>query len=121
VAVIAWSDVTAIAGELSTVTSLAQTIILGWVNTTLDVGFFAGGEDSPKLKLTRIYLAAHLGSLGPHVGVLTGEKEDDLEQSYTLPPIPPYGDPFWYRSSYGAAYQMMVNSTAARLPFVAGS
>lgn len=119
-AAITWSDVTALAGELSNVSPTAQTIILNWVNTALDVSFFAGGETSSKLKLTRIYLAAHLGSLGPRVGIVTSESEDDLSIGYTIPPIPPGGDPFWFRTGYGEAYQMMVNTTAARLPFISG-
>lgn len=58
---IAWTDVTAFAAGLSAVDVLAQTDILAHVNVVLDVEMF-GGEDAPKTRLARIYLAAHMGS-----------------------------------------------------------
>ncbi len=113
---IAWTDVVDIAAELATVAIGAQTMILAHVNTTLVVKLF-GGEESPKLKLTRCYLAAHLGTLGPRVGIVTSESELDLAIGYTIPPLPPGDDPFWARTAYGLAYRSMVRSTAARVPF----
>lgn len=116
-----WTDVVSLAPELTKVSNAGQGTILAYVNTALDVCQFGKlGEDSPKLKLARIYLAAHLGSLGPHEGILTSEKEDDLEMGWTLPPIPPFGDPFWYRTAYGSAYDALIRTTTARLPFVVG-
>lgn len=118
-AAIVWSDVTDIAAQLATVAAGAQTMILEFVNTeAIDIRLFKLGEDSKKLKLMRVYLAAHLGSLAPRVGIITSESELDLSIGYTIPPLPPGGDPFWFLSSYGQAYSAMVNSTPARLPFV---
>lgn len=61
-AAITWSQVVLLAPELETLPSGTQDLILDYVNQTLPVGPW-GGEDGPKIKLGRIYLAAHMGSL----------------------------------------------------------
>lgn len=61
-AAITWSQVVLIAPELETLPSGAQDLILDYVNQALPVGPW-GGEDGPKIKLGRVYLAAHLGTL----------------------------------------------------------
>lgn len=123
-AAILWSDVTAIAAELASASPLKQSIILDYVNNELDPLAFGTdattGEASNRMKMARIYMAAHLASLGPHTAILTQEKEGDLEQMYTLPPIPMGDDPFWERTAYGAAYQSLIKRSHARLPFVIG-
>jgi len=121
VAAIVWADVTAIAPELVSIKPAAQGIILAEVNTALDVTVFGKlGEDSPKLKLARIYLAAHLASVGPVLGIVSKEVEGGLEIDYMLPPIPVGDDPFYYRTGYGAGYRSIIRSTRARLPYVPG-
>lgn len=59
---ITWSDVTNHYASLSTVASGAQDDILAYVNDALSASVF-GGEDNPKYKLARIYMAAHMGEL----------------------------------------------------------
>lgn len=61
-AAITWSQVELLASELSAVDAGAQALILEYVNTGLNVAVW-GGEESVKLKLARIYLAAHMGAL----------------------------------------------------------
>lgn len=60
---IVWADVVAFAPTLSTVDAGAQADVLGYVNIVLAVAQF-DGEDGPTTRLARIYLAAHMGSLG---------------------------------------------------------
>lgn len=62
-AAITWANVTDFAPTLSTVAADAQTAILAYVNTLLAVDEF-DGESGPTTRLARIYLAAHLGTVG---------------------------------------------------------
>lgn len=59
---IIWTDVVDFAASQSAVPVGAQNLILAYVNSALDVGAF-GGETSDRLKLVRVLLAAHLGTL----------------------------------------------------------
>lgn len=61
-AAILWSDVVDFAASQASVPVGAQTLILEYVNTSVDPTTF-GGEDSTNLKLARVLLAAHLGTL----------------------------------------------------------
>ncbi len=115
---IAWSDVTAFASELSTVDSGAQTDILAYVNDTLSPKAF-GGEASPKLRLARIYLAAHVGTLSQSggsakAGALTSETADDISRTYAAGVIANPSD--WNSTSYGQLYAAIVRTSRARLP-----
>lgn len=84
---IAWSDVTAFASTLSTVSATAQTKILAYVNERFDVSEL-GGEDSPDLYLARVFLAAHLASAttvnGDVAGPVTAEAAGGLSRSYAV-------------------------------------
>lgn len=88
-AAIVWDDVVDIAAELSAVGADARTKILAFVNGALDTTLFDGGEDSDRLHLARIYLAAHFGSgalpgsgsSGPP-GTVTSESAGGLSRSY---------------------------------------
>lgn len=61
---ITWTDVTNHFASLAApaVSVDAQTDILADVNANLSASVF-GGEDNPKYKLARIYMAAHMGEL----------------------------------------------------------
>ncbi len=59
---ITWTHVTDHAPGLTGVSGAAQIDILDLVNNLLEVDLF-GGEDATKLKLARVYLAAHMGQL----------------------------------------------------------
>jgi hypothetical protein len=67
-AAIEWADVVGIAGNLANVSALGQAAILAYVNDALEPGNF-GGEESPKLYLARILLAAHFGELNRRASV----------------------------------------------------
>lgn len=82
---IIWSDVTAFAPELAAVAAGAQTDLLAYVNgdgVAVDV---FGGEDSPTTRLARIYLAAHVatvGRFGAGAGPLTSHSAGGLSRSF---------------------------------------
>lgn len=58
-AAIVWGDVEAFDSTLASVDAAAQTDILAHVNTALEAGSFRDGEADKRLRLARIYLAAH--------------------------------------------------------------
>ena len=117
---ITWSDVTTLPNAPAAFASVSmdgQTAILALVNDYLDVSQF-DGEDGPTVHLARCYLAAHYASIGPLGGILTGTREDDLEDTYALIPIPIARDSmmaFWFRSGFGAAFWALMNSSGARI------
>lgn len=83
-AAIIWTDVVALAPELSGVAAGAQTDILAYVNTAHSVVNW-GGETSPRLRLARIYLAAHFassGALGNAGGSVTSKSEGEVSVSF---------------------------------------
>jgi hypothetical protein len=92
VAAILWTDVTGFFPNdtfLASVPVAAQTVILSYVNTEMSVAFFGGDENGTKLRLARIYFAAHLGIMGTFhgnvgtvAGPLTSESEGDLSRTY---------------------------------------
>lgn len=101
-AAIVWSDVTALAPELTSTSATTQSDILNHVNAAIDVDRF-DGEDGPTTRLARIYLAAHyatLAALGAG-GPLAVEREGGIERSYAAPSqrsellTTSYGRGFW--------------------------
>ncbi len=121
-AAIVWADVTGIAAELATVPVLAQTDLLAYVNTALAVGVF-GGETSPKLRLARIYLAAHLATLLTTGGVksagpVTSETvgADSISRSYGGSGSDSRSE--WELTAYGRQYASLVRTSSARWPRV---
>lgn len=116
-AAIGWSDVTNHAPELSSVAAGAQTDILSYVNDTHDVSVFLDGEDGHGLKLARIYLAAHLGTLLPtnsSGGQIKSQSAGGLSRSYG-PFISGSG---LASTSYGVKYNDIVNASSARAPVI---
>ena len=86
-AAIVWSDVTALAPELSTVAATTQADLLNYVNGALAVALY-DGEAGFRTRLSRIYLAAHLATMnrmGNAGGALIGESVDGLSRSYAAP------------------------------------
>ena len=119
-----WQDVVDQAPELANpkVAVAAQTLLLAWANSTLKVSIW-GGEDSPKLKLARIYLIAHVATLGSKGGIMTAgpvisQSEGGVSQSYanlmTASSFGVSGTP------YATLYNFLLSTTMAGLPFVAG-
>lgn len=117
-AAVTWDDVVNHAPELATgVSAGAQADILAHVNGTVNVALF-GGEDSHRVKLIRVYLAAHLGTLDKSRGNIastsgvTSESAGGLSRSYAIIP----GDSSAMSStSYGKEYLRLIK--IARLPF----
>lgn len=117
-AVITWAMVVNHASELSAIGVDAQNDILAHVNTTLKPSVF-GGEESGKLKLARIYLAAHFGTIekarGSVVGPVVSSSAGGLSRSFAVV----QGSSNDYDSTpYGKQYAALLKTTLARLPFV---
>lgn len=114
--VIVWSDVEAHAAEMSAVELVAQDDILAHVNELLVVSLF-GGASSPRLRLARIYLAAHYGthalpgSGGGTSGPVTMEREGDLMRQYATSMVSGAWDDY-QTTSYGRAYSAMLRAVA---------
>lgn len=117
-AAIAWTDVTGVAPELSTVPVAGQNAILAVANTILNVLNW-GGETSPKLFLARCYYAAHLGTLHMRVGVagaVASEAAGGLSVGYQNPMLGLHTP--LQLTAYGMAYLSLARSTAARAGMV---
>lgn len=84
---ITWTDVTDHVAAMSSVGTNARTNILAHVNTCLVVDEF-GGESAAKLKLARIYLAAHFGEVELSRGAggtVISESAGGLSRTYAAP------------------------------------
>ena len=121
-AAIAWIDVEAHAPELagSAVPTSAQTDILAHVNTALDADEW-GGETAARLKMARVYLAAHYGTQTKNKGGAGGpvavESAGPLSRQYAVPS--PLGtDPEFVTTNYGKAYLSLVRALPARAPLL---
>lgn len=118
-AAIVWADVVAFAPQLSTVASTVQTDILAHVNTALNVVTF-GGESAPRLRLARIYLAAHVGTVtsgggSAAAGPVTSESDGTISRSYASVSTAASDTE---STSYGQMYAHLIRTSAARLPRV---
>lgn len=116
-AAIVWADVTGFAGELATgVSAGAQTLIIDYVNTTLKVCGF-GAEDSPKVKLARILLAAHMATLtkrrGNAVGARTSQSSGGVSESFATLNLPDWAA-MYAATSYGGLYAQLLSGSAFR-------
>lgn len=113
-AAITWSDVTNIAPELSTVAVAAQTDILAYVNVALNVELF-GGESHPMVKLLRIYLAAHFGTVTKSggsgaLGPVIAESGGGLSRQYGSSVVNG-SDPLFDKTNYGQTFRLLVRSS----------
>lgn len=111
-AAIAWADVTAIASDLSTVGVAAQAMILAFVNEAIDTRLFPNGEEDARLKLARVYLAAHyaVGPLGGSFGAagpVTAESAGTLSRSYASMSSSST-DPLLESTPWGRAYRLIM-------------
>jgi hypothetical protein len=107
---ITWSDVTAIAPELSTAAAGTQTAILTLVDLMVDDG--AWGDLANQ---GRAYLAAHLGTVsgsgsGSGSGAVTEEKIGPLSRSYADPGS---GDNDLATTKYGRFYKYLMRTPLA--------
>lgn len=111
---ITWTQVIALAPELSIVNSTAQDLILGYVNVALMSAPF-GGVDSAEFALARIWLAAHLGVAAKEdafTGQVASESAGGLARSYALPSNS--GGDDYQSTSYGRKFYAMLRRSGAR-------
>lgn len=116
-AAIIWTDVTAIAPELSTYGATGQTIMLAYVNASVATNMF-DGEGGPRTKLARVLLAAHLATATSRgdggAGPVASESAGGLSVSYSnLSTQRLLGS-----TSYGILYLSIVDTSLARAPVV---
>lgn len=123
-ATIIWDDVVAHAAQLSTLDVDARNAILAHVNTALVPKKF-GGESSPKLKLARVYLAAHLATVGPAsggtitAGPVTSETVGGVSRTYAnLASASAESQAQLQGSTYGQLFLELVRTSSARGPMV---
>lgn len=117
---ITWTQVAALASELSDLDAGAQLLILEHVNAALDAAIW-GGESSPKLRLARIYLAAHYGTLARSngnaaAGPVISESAGGLSRTYANMSV--VGATRLDSTSWGRLYSELVATTPARAGFV---
>lgn len=116
---ITWRDVVGVASELASVDEEVQFNILAYVNGALAVDEF-GGEGSAMLKLARVYLAAHMATIGPAssgaaiAGPVISESAGGLSRTYALVGSVTTGS--FDSSSYGRAFSDLVRRSTARAP-----
>lgn len=111
-AAILWSDVTDTAADLAVVSANAQTAILAFVNEALDTRLFANGESDNRLKLARVYLAAHYGAIdaggsGGPGGPLASESGGGLARTYAVLTTSTT-DPLLELTPWGKAYRLIM-------------
>lgn len=121
-AAITWDEVTAFAPGMATFADDGQTLVLAEVNTCFNVSYFVDGESSAKLKLCRIYYAAHLATIATQgnsgaAGPVTSEMIDRLRRSYAAPSGAVAYDSL-DSTAYGKMLRSLVRTTAARAPVV---
>lgn len=117
---ITWADVEDFAAELSVVDPDAQTLILAHVNSALSISLF-GGEDAPKYKLARIYLASHMGAFakpsvsGTTTGPVVASSAGGLSRSFANTIAAALGS--YGSTRYGLMYEMLLRTTTAGMGF----
>jgi hypothetical protein len=118
---ITWTDVTDIAPELTAdngVNIEAQNMILALVNERMNATEW-GGESDPMLKLARIYLAAHFGTITMNqsagAGPVVAEAAGGLSRSYAMPAP---SDPLLGSTAWGKAYRSLLKASGIGAPVV---
>lgn len=121
---IVWADVTGFFPNdtaLAAVSPAAEALILDRVNTELAATFF-GGENAPKLRLARIYFAAHIASSTPSAagsgaaGPLIAESEGGASRSYAIASVSLTGS--HSLTGYGQSFDELVRSSPSRIGLV---
>lgn len=115
---IVWPDIVNLDSILGNVDPGAQLRILEYANVALKVSEF-DGEGSPKIRLARMYLAAHHGTLsirgGSKAGPVTGQTVGPISRSYGSMTS---GDSLYNSTTWGQAFLQLVRTSPARLPCV---
>ena len=116
---IVWGQVVAFDAGLASVPLEIQLDILAHVNTLNPKGF--GGELSPKYKLARLYLAAHLGTvwkIAQTAGAGAVSSETISASSITISYDTTKAAEDLTLTAHGEAYEELAKSSLSRLPFV---
>lgn len=115
-AAIVWADVVGLVPDMASANVTAQALLLDVANTIFNAALFPGGENSPRLKLARVLLVAHMfaapgGALGGStgeglaagsVGPVTSESGGGLSTSYaSLAANANGGGTRWASTSWG--------------------
>lgn len=119
---IVWADVVGLAPELASLTTTAQNTILAYANVALAESQFKldpGSSISSSLKMARIYLAAHLGTItrwqgSAIAGPLIAESDGRLSRQYAV--IPQNIGNTFASTSYGVMLGFLINTSKARMP-----
>ena len=117
---ILWTEVANFDPKLANLDTGAQTHILAHVNTVLSTNEW-GGEASPELRLARIYLAAHHGTMA-----LRGDNATGPAVAKSAGPIsiqyaaasPGGTDTLFSKTNAGLMYLAMTRALPARAPMV---
>lgn len=118
---IIWAHVVDHISVLSSVDPDQQTDLVNFANAYFNPNMF-GGEDSPTLKLARIYLVGHFasepgaGSAAP-AGPLIMQKRDKFEQRFQG--TEQGGSEDWNLTQWGRRLKQLIRTSRARLPTVA--
>ena len=118
-AAIAWADVVGAAPELvNRVAAGEQTFILAYVNNDAFEPAPFGGEDSATLERARVYLAAHMATMGLRTGAagpvtsLTAGRETASFATFALKNT-------YYATGYGVLLEMILDTLPTRIGFTA--
>lgn len=120
-AAIVWNDVSNFAPELASFNASAQTDVLTYVNTeAFDVSVF-GDETTQRLRLCRIYLAAHIAKVATTgisvaAGPTTEERVGELTRSYGM--LSRSRNSLLAATPYGRALMEMIDRSPARAPML---
>lgn len=121
-ATIAWSDVagpTGIAKRLR-LDDPQQDDLLEWVNGIALNASLLGGEDSQRLRMARLYLAAHVAvtnTLQGTRGIVVAERVDQISRNYAAP----FRGELYMTTGYGRSFLAVIRGSAARAGLVTGS
>ncbi len=112
-------DVLEFAPELSSIKDPAWAVILAFVNT-LDSSGIGGGDEGPTLRLARIFLAAHYGTISKRsksgaAGPVTSEAAGAVRRSYGLVALASR-DAALGSTTWGQQYQGLLAMTDAHGP-----
>lgn len=116
---ITWADVSAHAPELSDLDPTVQVDLLAYANDAWNPNEF-GGEASYNLRLARIYLIAHIATVGPTSGgqastaEVSSESVGGLSRSYRLTT----DSSTFSGSSYGEFLKDLIRRSPARAPVI---
>lgn len=117
-AAIVWADVVGHAPELASISPLAQEDILNFVAKALSTTEW-GDESHPRLRLGRIMLAAHLGTMNLRgtdaYAPVASETVGGISTSFEARTL---GTELLDQTPYGQMFRQLIRTSRSRAPFV---